>query len=237
MKKFDLKFIAESAVIMALYVAITWLFSATSYEAIQFRISEVLVLLVLYKKKYAIPLILACLISNILSPLGWYDILFGTLATAIAIIPMLFVRNIYVAAIFPVISNMFIVPVELALAFGEELFEPAAFWYNVFTVGIGEAIVLYFLGIPFMLSIYNNRALVKLLDYDTTNVKIRSKVFNLYNLLSTLLGSLFTILFFANPLTKINGEEVIYNSAFFLILNNGSYYLITILVLIVSYVL
>lgn len=68
--------------------------------------------------KYALSLILGCFIANTTSSLGWYDMLFGTLATALAIIPMIFIRKMPIAALFPVISNAIIVPLELGLAFG-----------------------------------------------------------------------------------------------------------------------
>lgn len=58
MKKNNIKFIAESAIIAALYVALTWIFSPISYGPIQFRISEILVLLVVLNPKYALSLIL-----------------------------------------------------------------------------------------------------------------------------------------------------------------------------------
>ena len=40
MKKFNVRFIAESAIIAGLYVALTWLLAPISYGAVQFRISE-----------------------------------------------------------------------------------------------------------------------------------------------------------------------------------------------------
>ena len=46
MKNNNIKLIAESAIIAALYAALTWIFAPISYGPIQFRISEILVLLV-----------------------------------------------------------------------------------------------------------------------------------------------------------------------------------------------
>ena len=116
MKKLNIKFIAESAIIAALYVALTWLLAPISYGAIQFRISEVLILLVVLNPKFSFALILDCFIANTTSSLWWYDMLFGTLATTLAIIPMCFIRKMPIAAIFPVIFNGFIVSIELGLA-------------------------------------------------------------------------------------------------------------------------
>ena len=85
MQKISVKLIAESAIIAALYVVTTWLLAPISYGAIQFRISEVLMLLVVLNPKFSFALILGCFISNTTSSLGWYDMVFGTLATVIAI--------------------------------------------------------------------------------------------------------------------------------------------------------
>ena len=51
MRKIDIRFIASSAIIAALYVALTWVLAPISYGAIQFRISEVLLLLVFFNPK------------------------------------------------------------------------------------------------------------------------------------------------------------------------------------------
>ena len=51
-------------------------------------------------------MILGCFIANLFSPLGWYDLVFGVAATAIAVLPMFYVKNIFVAALLPVITNV-----------------------------------------------------------------------------------------------------------------------------------
>ena len=64
MKKFNVRFIAESAIIAGLYVALTWLLAPISYGAVQFRISEFLILLVVLNPKYAYALVIGCFIAN-----------------------------------------------------------------------------------------------------------------------------------------------------------------------------
>lgn len=101
-------------------------------------------LLVVLNPKFSFALILGCFISNTTSSLGWYDMVFGTLATIIAITPMCFIRKMPIAAIFPVISNAFIVSLELGIAFN---LWNESFWYNVFTIALGFFvlnIILYF---------------------------------------------------------------------------------------------
>ncbi|MGM9970137.1 MAG: QueT transporter family protein [Anaeroplasma sp.] len=203
MKRISIQFIAKSAILAALYAALTWLLQPISYGPIQFRISELLILLVAFNPKYAFAMIIGCFVANLTSPLGWYDMLFGTLATALAVLPMIKIKKLPISALFPVISNALIVSVELGLAF--DMFAPGAFWFNVLTVGIGEAVVLYLIGIPVMLSISKNQALVGLLELDINNAKTNN-FFNLYNTLSIALSVLGIVLFIAYPFYVI-GEK------------------------------
>lgn len=225
MKKNNIKFIAESAIIAALYAALTWIFSPISYGPIQFRISEILVLFVVLNPKYALSLILGCFIANTTSSLGWYDMLFGTLATALAIIPMIFIRKMPIAALFPVISNAIIVPLELGLAFG---MWKAGFWYNVWTVGLGEFVVIYFLGIPVMSAIAKNEALVSTMELDPTKtLDLHIKTCDILALILTVLG---VILFIAYPLYQA-GED----SFSMFSIAKSSYWLWIMLVFVILY--
>lgn len=198
MNKINIRFIAQSAVIAALYVALTWLLAPISYGAIQFRISEVLILLVVFNPKYAYSLIIGCFIANTTSTLGWYDMVFGTLATCLAILPMLKIRKLSIACLFPVISNAFIVALELLIAFNE----PHLFWFNVLTVGLGEAVVLYCLGIPVMTALVKNDAVVDVMKLDTSILKPNNKI-NLGMCLSIILGVVGIVFYIAYPLYQI----------------------------------
>lgn len=197
MKKIDIKFISISGIIAALYVGLTWLLSPISFGSIQFRISEVLLLLVILNPKYAYSLIIGCLIANTTSPLGWYDIVFGTLATLFAVLPMLKIKNIGLACLFPVISNSIIVSIELGLAL--DMFN--IFWFNMLTVGLGEAIVLYFIGIPFCKVILKNSALKEMLEID---INLDNNNFTLINYLYFIIGILGIIFYIAYPFFSKN---------------------------------
>ena len=222
MKKISIKFIAESAIIAALYVVTTWLLAPISYGAIQFRISEVLMLLVVLNPKFSFALILGCFISNTTSSLGWYDMVFGTLATIIAIIPMCFIRKMPIAAIFPVLSNAFIVSLELGIAFN---LWNIAYWYNVFTIALGEAIVLYLLGIPLTSAISKNESLCLLMELDK-NKAISIHFLNGYGILAIGFFVLNIILYFAYPMYSISKDEITTNYTMFFLTRNGAYWLI-----------
>lgn len=208
MKNVDIKFLTKSSIIAALYVVLTWVLSPISYGAIQFRISEILILLVVFNKKYAIGLILGCFIANTISPLGWFDMVFGTLATILAIIPMLFVKKVYIAGIFPVISNSIIVSLELGLAF--DLFYPSAILYNMVTIFIGEFVVIYLLGIPTFYSFSKNEYLINLLELDFKDNYLDNKIFTKRNLICFIIIVLTIVFFFAFPIGRqkeiIDGE-------------------------------
>ena len=182
----------------------TWLLAPISYGPIQFRISEALVLLVVLNPKFAFALILGCFISNTTSSLGWYDMVLGTLSTIIAIIPMCFIRKMPIAAIFPVISNAFIVSLELGIAFN---LWNEAFWYNVFTIALGEAIVLYLLGIPLTCAIAKNESLCILMELDKDKA-VSIHFLNVYAILALGFFVLNIILYFAYPMYSISKDEI-----------------------------
>ena len=95
----DTNKITRIAIVSTLYVVLT-VINPFSYETVQFRISEILMFLCLYKKEYIISLTIGCLISNFFSPMVLYDIAFGTTATLIAGILMYKTKNIYIQQLF-----------------------------------------------------------------------------------------------------------------------------------------
>ena len=126
-----IKTITFNGLLAALYTIFTIAIAPLSYGAIQFRFSEVLVLLVFFNKKYAYGLTLGCFLANLFSPTMALDILFGTSATLLACLAMMFCKHLAVAAIFPVLFNAFIIGWELTY-FGEP------FWFSCGYVALGE---------------------------------------------------------------------------------------------------
>lgn len=154
---FNVKNMTRLALVAAMYVAVTLAVPALMYGAIQFRFSEILVLLCFYRKDYAPAMILACLIANLPSPLGWFDWVFGPIATALAVLPMYHVKNIFLAALLPVISNGVIVGIELTLAFGDPV------WINMGTVALGELAVMIAGAVIFKFVFEKNAPLMRLI--------------------------------------------------------------------------
>ena len=136
MKKLNVKTIALNAVIAAVYAALTIGLAPISYGQVQMRISEVMIFLAFYNKKYIPGLVLGCFIANVPSSLSAYDMVFGTFATLLAVIAMNKVSNRYVGGILGGLINGVIVGIELTLAFN------TPFLLNAVYVFVGEVIVL-----------------------------------------------------------------------------------------------
>lgn len=142
MKKLSSKRLVKLALVAAIYAALSLSFSFITYGSIQFRIAEALILLCFYKKDYGISLTLGCLIVNLFSPMGLIDILFGTLATVLAVLCIYASPNLYFASLAPVVCNALIVGLELWLIVG------LPFWLSALEVAIGEFVCVCLIGIP-----------------------------------------------------------------------------------------
>lgn len=139
------QYFAEIAIIAAIYIVLTVFLPFISYTNIQFRISEALLVLVLFKRSAIPGLILGCFIANLFSPLGMPDLIFGTLGTIIAVffIYKLREKNIFLALLPGIIANGILVGLEL------KIFLNIPFIIGALGVFIGEAVVLYTLGVLF----------------------------------------------------------------------------------------
>ncbi len=137
--------LTRNAIVAALYVVVTMLVFPLSYNALQFRFAEILVLLVFFRKDYAVGLILGCAISNLISTLGFFDVLFGTIATALACVCIMFMKHLCVACIFPIVFNAGIVGFECWWLLGEP------FWVSAGWVALGELVVMIVGYVIFML--------------------------------------------------------------------------------------
>ncbi len=141
-KVFETKNLVRLALVAAVYAALTLALPGLSFGSVQFRFSEVLVLLCFYRKDYCIALTLGCFIANCFSPMGLMDMIFGTLATAIAVVAMYRIRNIWAASLLPVVSNGIIIAIELYICYGSE----PPVWFNMLTVAAGEFVVVTIIG-------------------------------------------------------------------------------------------
>lgn len=166
MEKNKIQYITRTALIAAAYAALTFAFAWMSYEQVQFRIAEVLVLFVFIEPKYGLGLILGCVLANMASPLGVIDVVVGSFATFMAIMFIVTVKKTFgynkkslvLASIGPVISNALLVGMELTYLFN------TPFLWNAFYVAIGEFVVVTIVGTVVVNSIMNNSRLVNRLS-------------------------------------------------------------------------
>lgn len=137
--------IAANAFIAALYVVLTLASYPLSFNQIQFRVAEILVLLCFFRKDFVIGLTCGCALANLFSTLGPIDIAFGSAATLLACLCICISKHLCVAILFPVISNAFIVAWELKIVFD------TPYWESVAWVALGEFVVMVVGYIIFML--------------------------------------------------------------------------------------
>ena len=128
-----------SGIIAALYAVLTLALPAISYG--ECRISEAMTLLPIVLPQSIPGLVVGCLVSNLLSPVGAADIVFGTLATLVAAVGTYALRkNRLLAALCPVVSNGLIVGAMLSVVYG------LPFALTALQVAVGEAVAVYVLG-------------------------------------------------------------------------------------------
>jgi uncharacterized membrane protein len=142
-------FIAQAAMIAAVYVVLTFVFAPISFGEIQVRISEALTILPVFTPAAVPGLFVGCLLGNMLSGAYLPDVIFGSLATLLGAIGTRALRNAspFLAPLPPIIANALIVPFVLRYTYGVALPIPLM----MLTVGVGEVIscgglglILYF---------------------------------------------------------------------------------------------
>lgn len=145
------KYLAQAAMLAALYTALTYLqnliLPGSASWAIQFRASEALCVLALFTPAAIPGLTVGCLLFN-LSFAGALplDPILGTLATAAATGSIYLCRRLTVkgyplwSMLMPAIFNSLLIGWELSIYIG------GGFWFNALYVAIGELAVLLTLG-------------------------------------------------------------------------------------------
>ena len=141
--------LAKGAAIAAIYAILTMFLPA--YSFLQFRLSEVMVLLAYFNPFYIIPLTLGCAIANIASPFGIVDVIFGSLATFLATTAISKTKNMYLASLWPTFF-CFIIGLEIVLLSAQ----PLNFFVITSQIMISEFIVVTIIGVPFMKQLMKN---------------------------------------------------------------------------------
>lgn len=178
MKNKKIQTIVFNAIIASIYVVLTLLLAPFSYSTkilyIELRLSEILVLLPFYNKKYGPGLIIGCFLANLLGPsLGIIDLVFGTLQTALSVLTYYLIKKLPLKNIVKLILGSLInclhcgiiIGAMLTFTYGEKVNYFPYFISQFFGVFIGELIILT-LGIIIFETAIKNKTFKKLMEID-----------------------------------------------------------------------
>lgn len=126
----------NNAIVLALYVALTFASYPIAFSGVQFRLSEILVLLCFFNRNYVIAITLGCFLSNLASPMMPWDLLIGTGATFISCLILSFLPRLAFAALIPIVANAFLIGIEYQLVLNQP------YWLGVGLVAIGETTMM-----------------------------------------------------------------------------------------------
>lgn len=169
MKKNRTVSLAQSALIAAIYAAATYLSAVfgIAYGGIQFRLSEALMIFSVFSPAAIPGLAVGCILGNIASPMGIWDIVFGSFATLLSALSSRKLRNIRIrnlpllSLLMPVIFNGIIIGAELTLLIPDSKSGMALFIINSLEVMAGELTVCLAGGIPVYYAIEKSNFLKK----------------------------------------------------------------------------
>lgn len=132
--------------IAALYFALSVAFNAIAFGPVQFRVSEILVLLPLIFPEAITGLAIGCFFTNFFfSPFGVFDMVLGTLATLIgAIGTYLLRRRPFLATLPPIVANTLLVPLIFVLNDASTVY-----YLAMFEILASQIITCIVLGMPF----------------------------------------------------------------------------------------
>lgn len=145
-------YLCQGAIIAASYVVLTYVTHMFGLDAgvIQLRVSEMLCILPMFTSAAIPGLYLGCLLANLLTGAVWLDVLIGPIATLVGALGTYALRKYkWLAPIPPIAANTVLVPFVLAYGYGIEQAIP----FMMLTVGIGEVLSIYLLGMIFYFSV------------------------------------------------------------------------------------
>lgn len=157
MKNKTTRKLVVTAMIAAVYVVVTLAFGFMSYGSIQFRISEVMVLLAFIDPLYLPGLVLGCFIANLFGPFGVIDAIIGTFATFVTVYMIIKMKkriknetkSLFIASLMPSIFS-FIIAIGIYYVSIAETAQTSTwvFWSAYGTIALGEFVVVTLLGFP-----------------------------------------------------------------------------------------
>ena len=157
----DSRMITRGALIAAMYAILTVNLGPLGFSQIQFRVSEMFMVLACFDTAAVPGLWVGCMLANAIGiPLGFsfgmLDVTLGAGLTLLAAIIMRIIGPRWPALVVPVVVNGLGVAIILSVAGG------FPYWPSVFWVGLGEAVVMAALGAPLFVMLKNRPALIGL---------------------------------------------------------------------------
>lgn len=159
MFSFSTKKLCRAGTVAALYAVLTFALGQFSFGTLGFQIrpAEALCILPLFYAECVPALFIGCLLANLLSPAGPWDIFGGSLITLIAAFLTFligkFIKNtplkLILGGIFPVFLNSLGIPLIIIFAGGVKLSYP----FLVFSMTLTQLAWVYGLGVPLYLGI------------------------------------------------------------------------------------
>jgi uncharacterized membrane protein len=159
MKQSRTQILLKIAMIAAVYTAVSMLLAPISFGLFQVRVAEALTVLPVLAFLPVWGLTLGCALTNFLGALsgfnilGFWDVLFGTLATLIAALLSYRYRNVryknvpWLSALFPILINGVVIGAELAIILKLPF---NGFLVNALYVALGEALSVFVIGLPIL---------------------------------------------------------------------------------------
>ena len=145
--------LARSGVTAALYALLTLALAPISYGLVQCRVSEAMCVLPWFSSAAVPGLFAGCLLANLIAGAPLYDVVFGSLATLLAALLTRWMRRCglsrYLAPLPSVVLNAVIVGTLLYYVYELPVSLPLA----MLSVGAGQAVACYGLGIPLLLAL------------------------------------------------------------------------------------
>ena len=150
MSKMSVRDLSLAAILAAVYAVLTLALPIPPFHGVQLRVAEALTVLPLIIPAATPGLVVGCMVVNLFSPFT-LDILIGSFATLLACWLTERMPNAWLAPLPPTICNAVIVGAEIAwfeTGFGAGF--GAAYLLNACTVGAGELLACYGLGLPLL---------------------------------------------------------------------------------------
>lgn len=153
--------LVKIGMVAAIYVVLTLSLPSLGYGPIQFRISEILVLLAFIDPIYIVAITLGCAIANFSSPLGIIDVFVGSFNSFVSLYMISKSKNLYIASIWPAIFS-FIVGFEIYILSKE----PINFFLITAQITLSEFIIVSLIAVPIFKVLMKNKILMSLLKND-----------------------------------------------------------------------